>query len=293
MHMSTDIRKLRHLVALADWGNFSRAADAVGLSQPALSRSIAGLEAACGQRLFDRTASGIVPTVFAGPLIRQARALVASLAEFESDLKQRISGQSGRLAFGCGPLVASLSFGTVLPAILERGLNLAISTLVGNAVDLLEAIASARIEFAVFTTDDPPQGREFAIDPVGHVRIGYLVRQGHPLAGRQGLLLDDLAAYPLASGAAPGERLQSPFGNRANTIACDNFHILRDLAASSNVVWLGSPAMVRGTAAPLVEITIGDGVAGDYPLSCYRLRNREPSPPAHHALECFRQAFGR
>jgi DNA-binding transcriptional LysR family regulator len=54
-----DLRPLRHFVALVEHGHFARAADAVHLSQPALSRSIQALEANLACSLLDRQSRGI------------------------------------------------------------------------------------------------------------------------------------------------------------------------------------------------------------------------------------------
>lgn len=57
-----DIKRLSHLLALADERHFGRAAERVHLSQPALSRSIQALESETNQRLFDRDSGDVRPT---------------------------------------------------------------------------------------------------------------------------------------------------------------------------------------------------------------------------------------
>jgi DNA-binding transcriptional LysR family regulator len=69
-----DLRLLHQALVLEHHRNFARAAEALNLTQPALSRSIAGLEAALGERLFDRTPQGVEPTAFGRMLLARARA---------------------------------------------------------------------------------------------------------------------------------------------------------------------------------------------------------------------------
>ena len=64
-----DLRKLRHAVFVADWGNFTTAAARLHLSQPALSRSIQTLEDELGLKLFERVAAGVVTTVAGASVI--------------------------------------------------------------------------------------------------------------------------------------------------------------------------------------------------------------------------------
>ena len=67
-----DLRQLRHFVALAEHGHFARAAAAVHLSQPALSRSIQALEASLGCNLVDRHSRGISLTAHGSLVLEQA-----------------------------------------------------------------------------------------------------------------------------------------------------------------------------------------------------------------------------
>jgi LysR family transcriptional regulator, cyn operon transcriptional activator len=70
--MALELRQMRHLLALAEHGSFARAASALRLSQPALSRSVQTIEEQVGTRLFQRWASGVVPTDVGRLLIQRA-----------------------------------------------------------------------------------------------------------------------------------------------------------------------------------------------------------------------------
>ena len=70
-----DLRLIGLAVALSEHGNVRRAADALSLSQPSLSRGIAELERSFGVPLFDRTRKGVVPTAFGRVLLDKGSAL--------------------------------------------------------------------------------------------------------------------------------------------------------------------------------------------------------------------------
>jgi len=93
MHLA--LRQLRHVLALDQFRNFARAADALGLTQPALSRSIQLLERSIGAKLFDRDRSRVDPTVIGERLIEQARALVNHASDVEKDLQQVLGLEVG------------------------------------------------------------------------------------------------------------------------------------------------------------------------------------------------------
>src|SRR6516162_8397322 len=105
--------KLRHIVAVARIGSFSRAAEEMHLTQPALSRSIAGFEAYHGVRLFDRVRSGVTLTASGKLVVEQARAILSATGDLERNLRHYSKGEAGRIEVGLGPLLASL----LLPAL--------------------------------------------------------------------------------------------------------------------------------------------------------------------------------
>ena len=75
--MVIELRLIRHALALGQHRNFARAAEALNLSQPSLSRSIAALEQAFGVPLFDRSHKGVVPTAFGRVLLERQQTLRA------------------------------------------------------------------------------------------------------------------------------------------------------------------------------------------------------------------------
>ncbi len=79
-----DFKRLRTLVAVAELGTVSRAAEQLRIAQPALSRQIMDLEAELGLKLFDRVGRGLVPTREGEQIIESSRSVlnqVASLTE--------------------------------------------------------------------------------------------------------------------------------------------------------------------------------------------------------------------
>lgn len=81
------LRQLQHLLAVAEHRNFGRAADALHITQPALSRSIQVIEAIVGASLFDRSRAGIEPTDIGRLLIRHADLLNASARDLDREIR--------------------------------------------------------------------------------------------------------------------------------------------------------------------------------------------------------------
>ena len=80
-----DMRRLRHALALAEHRNFARAAAALHITQPALSRSIQALEEGMGVLLFDRSPRDVEPTAFGELVLRHARGLELSSRDLDRE----------------------------------------------------------------------------------------------------------------------------------------------------------------------------------------------------------------
>ena len=114
-----DIKRLKHLVALAEERNFGRAAERVHLSQPAFSRSVQNAEAELGLQLFDRGSLEVSCTSAGSFVIERARKLLFDSRCLERDVSLYRERLIGDLAFGVGPfpaatLVPLFSFATCL-----------------------------------------------------------------------------------------------------------------------------------------------------------------------------------
>jgi DNA-binding transcriptional LysR family regulator len=73
-----ELRQYRHVLARADHASFRKASEAVGISQPALTKSLFQIEREVGHRLFDRHGQTVVPTVFGAIVADTARKILDS-----------------------------------------------------------------------------------------------------------------------------------------------------------------------------------------------------------------------
>lgn len=94
--MDLELRQLRCLVAIVDAGTFTDAATALGMSQPAVSRALAGLEAALGARLLRRSSREVVPTPVGRQVLAHARRVLAEV----DDLVHEVATGQSRLRIG-------------------------------------------------------------------------------------------------------------------------------------------------------------------------------------------------
>lgn len=281
--MTFDLRHLRHVTILAETGNFSRAADLAGITQPALSRSVAGLEADIGFAIFDRTSTGVVPTIAGAQFVKDAANLLTQARQLESDCRAVAIGDGGILSFGLGPLLASMILPDLLVMLASRFPRLRVMPLTGSAEETLSALAERRIEMCLLTAG-PEHFNGMTTRQVGSLSVGLMVRAGHPLAGKAGLTLKDIDAFPLAAGSF-NRRASGIPAQLEPTIVCENYHILRDIVQRSDTIWLSSSALGSSDNHPApVALDVVDYPLSRYPVQLVRMEQRTPSP-ASQALE--------
>ena len=92
--------QLKHFIALARSGSFVKAAAAVHLTQPALSRSIQALEEELGQLLFDRVGRRIELTAFGAETLQRAQLLVEDANDLKQSGRPSALGDGGRIRLG-------------------------------------------------------------------------------------------------------------------------------------------------------------------------------------------------
>ncbi len=184
-----NLAQLRAFHAVAAEGSFTRAARALGLSQPTLSAQVKALEDAHGLRLFERQGRIIQPT----ELGRRLLALTGRLVTLEEETDTLLTGArdqaAGALKIGTDTPVHAMA---ILADLVKAHPHLTPSVSIGNADSVLADLKAYRIDAAVMA--GPPEGEEaFARVLVAEERLVAFLPREHALAGRAGLDLADLA----------------------------------------------------------------------------------------------------
>lgn len=133
-----NVKRLRYFFAVADEGNFSRAAERLGIAQPPLSRQVKQLEDDIGVRLFNRGSGAITLTQAGRYLYENGRSALLAIERLESEVSQIGKGSEGRLIVGIGGpstydlfLKMAKSFNAAYPKV-----DLSIVPMTGNQLHL-------------------------------------------------------------------------------------------------------------------------------------------------------------
>ncbi|MBU4611101.1 LysR family transcriptional regulator [Achromobacter sp. GG226] len=189
---------LRHfdtLVRIADAGNLTRAASAMGISQPALSKWLRQLEADTGVPLFHRQPRGVTPTEYGAAFIARARLVLNEMARTGTLLADMASGGTGMLAIGATPVALTDLLPEAIHRFQQRRPRVRIQVVDGSLDTLLPALESGQLDF-VLSRLDRAGGEHVAQEVLYEENIALVAGPDHPLAGRPRVTWAQALAYP-------------------------------------------------------------------------------------------------
>ena len=181
------LARLRAFHAVATRGGFTRAAEALGVSQPAISGQVRALEAHVGQALLDRRGQGVTVTPVGEQLLHRTRHLFAQMGEIEDFL-----ATAGELERGILRIAADGPYGIMrlLSRYRSRHPGIELRLRLGNLSETLSRLTSGEADIAVATASEWPEGLESAA--IDRDRIACLVPRGHPWAEATSIKLEAL-----------------------------------------------------------------------------------------------------
>lgn len=283
-----DIRKLQHIVTVADTGNISVAAQQLHISQPALSRSIANFEKESGIQIFDRSRSGAALTPQGRKVIAETRSLLQQAKALKHNMQLYGKGEAGEIDIGIGPLIASILLPELGQHLLKQRPGLKLNTSIKSADKLLVELKTDAIEVLYVPRVYVGDENDLIVDPVGGMRISRLARANHPLTKKRKVHIADLQNYPTLSGAEISSQLDKSGG-----FVCDNYHILKDILPFSDGILVGSKRLLEKeiTRGEVVEIKLTDEkLPQEIEICAVRRRAITPSPAATFISD-FLQSF--
>jgi DNA-binding transcriptional LysR family regulator len=194
--MTIELRLLRHLLAIEQHGSFGRAAAALGMTQPALSRSIQGLERQVGAALFARSKQGVTLTDEGGVLLRRARELLLAADELDRDIRRGRAPGAERLIVGAGPYPGETLVPDALAGLLSAHPLVQVRVLVRDYTELLRGIRAREMDLLVGDVGIFDGEHDLEREPLAPHPVYFVARAGHPLARRREVRPQHVFAYP-------------------------------------------------------------------------------------------------
>jgi len=254
---------MRWLIAVADHGSFAKAADALGVSQPNLSTSLARLEDRLGGKLFHRTPLGSELTPFGELILGRVKRVVADIDEIREDARLIARGELGVVRVGLGAMLPK-QFAIMLTSQLAHAhptAHLQLSVL--ERERLLTAVRTRELDVAVCAEGEGFEEGELVATPVLSSEILAVAAPDHPLACGMTISPDEFYRYPCAGISIPAYRVPKIIGGSPVVPTCglyeaNAYHLLLPLVLSGASTLVAPHYVVAGhlNAGRLVQLGV-------------------------------------
>jgi len=191
-----DLRALRHFLAVAETRSFRRAAEALRLTQPALSKSIRALELVLDVQLFERHRDGVVLTPVGETLLVHAKLITTEVRHTLDAVGAARTGAQGEVIIGTALSMAETLLPLATANLLRHRPQVRVEVHSALNDDLIVMLRRGDVDFVVSGLPEFDQGNDIVLDPLFTDRVDVVVRAGHPLTASRRPRLTDLLDYP-------------------------------------------------------------------------------------------------
>lgn len=279
-----DIRRLRHVVTVDESGSITRAAESLGLTQSAITKSIADTERELGYLLFDRLSQGTSATVAGRTFISRARRLVADMDQLVDDTHASRDARELLLRV------------VVCPASLEGPLSRGVRHFIvknpecrvhmfGRTIEHgAQLLRQGDVDICIGASDALATVSDFVTHPLPNLMVTLFARGGHPLAHKSSLRREDLDEFPIIVPDMQGPHtqnliaplLEAKFQTRRFHII-ESFALVADIVSSTDSIGIVSRSYTQSPAFLQRFCTLDFEFAPFMPLSA-ATRKAWPNP---------------
>ena len=265
--MEIDLKLLQYAVVLAKHRHFGRAAAALHISQPTLSRNIATLEKQLGLRVFERSRRDVMATPAGDDVLKMADELVSRAAAISNSLQMVRDGRGGRLRVAAGVYVHDIAVRPAAIEMIKANPSVRLELLEREWTAALSMLMTDRVDFAVLDIAALRGVPSLRVEPLGKLEGVYYCRAGHPLLKKASLRPGDVRLYPfvfssmsrekvaLVEDIDPGFTVDPATGDILPSIAVSSFRLGLEIVSGTDAVSLGHLSQIEdGIAANRLAI---------------------------------------
>lgn len=192
MRNELNLHLLEQFVVLAGTKNFTRAAEELHLSQPALSRAIQKLEDQLGQPLFERKPREITLTDLGALLLERAKEILKLMEDTFSELSE--ASRRGRVRLGAIPTIAPYFLPGLLASFARKHPDISVIVQEDTTDTLVKRCSHGEIELAILA--QPVIAKHLEIEPLFDEELLLLLPLGHPLESQKKITAESVDGYP-------------------------------------------------------------------------------------------------
>lgn len=249
MHDSVfETRDLRTLVTVYELRHFGKAAEQLGVSQPAVSKSIQRLERDLGVLLFDRSRSRVAPTDLCEMLVVRAKQILRGIEDITSTIRMARGLEIGSLAIGVGPAMSETYVTHAITALAENHPGIQLDVRLNHWHELSEQLLEGEIDLVVADVAKVANDQRFRIITLPQEQFIWFCRKGHPLTKLRKVTREHMIRFPIASPRMPPWAIQwfeainkqgmdeAKIFTALPTIRCESYSIVKRMVMESDCI---------------------------------------------------------
>jgi len=265
-----DLRRLEVFVKVAELGSFSRAAEALFLTQPTVSEHVRALEEDLGVHLLDRLGRGAAPTPAGQLLLGYARRILVLMREARQAVDQFQGRLLGELIVGGSTIPGEYILPALIGQFKTKYPDISISLRVGSSQQVSEWVEEGRVEIGVVGAR--PGSRALVARELMADQMVIVVPADHPWGRRESVTLADVRAEPLIlreRGSGTREALERALAEAGTDLAA--FRVAGEMGSTQAV----KQAVRAGIGVSLVSKLAVEDECRARLLACVKVRDLE------------------
>ena len=249
-----EIKDLRSLVAVYENRHFGMAAEKLGVSQPAISKTIQKMEHDLGFVLFDRSRAKVTPTSGCESVVLHAKQILASVKDLGSTVRLLSGLERGALSIGVGPAMAESYITKAIANLAQDHPGIELDVRVDHWVQLSEWLIEGEIDLMVADLAAVSDNDRFITSALPAEEFTWFCRTDHPLADFPLVTRQDLLKFPLVTPRMPPwatkwfQQALRPDDQKLNgkiqTVCCENYSMLKRIVMESNCISVALSATI-------------------------------------------------
>lgn len=200
-----ELRQLRYFKAVVTAGSFSDAANILGRTQQAVSKSVSNLEQFVGVPILDRGSKTIRPTSVGKLLLQHVETIERQLESFSEQLSLIKHTSEGRIKIGTGPVAAKELLPRVAVSLRRENPGLVLEVFSGVMKDMVPELLTGEIDLLLGVETEEIHNPGLEKEILGYDRFCIIAGKNHPITSDENLDITELLKYPWIVGRNLGE----------------------------------------------------------------------------------------
>lgn len=252
-----ELRQLRYFKAVVTTGSFSEAANVLGRTQQAVSKSVSNLEQFVGVPILDRGSKTVRPTSVGKLLLQHVETIERQLESFSEQLSLIKHSSEGRIKIGAGPVAAKALLPKVALTLRRENPGLVLEVFSGVMKDMVPQLLTGEIDLLLGVETEEINNPGLEKETLGYDRFCIVADKNHPIGSDDNLDMSELLKYPWVVGRNLGELTPEI----SQTFLLDGISIPEDVTYTTSTEFAIGILEAMNAVAILPKILVSDYLA--------------------------------